>query len=414
MTEAGERPIQCRGALLVSALAAILLLGAMVPGTAGAAGRNRSIPHIKHLFIVVLENENADDTFGPDAPAYLAQKLPAKGLFMPNYYATGHFSLDNYISMISGQAPNPYTQADCPTYSDFLPGIAAPGGQVIGAGCIYPKQVKTIADQLRARGLRWRGYMEDMAAKAPQEPAACRHPEVGAVDDTQSAEVGDQYATRHNPFMYFHSVIDAVRSCKIHVVDYAKLANDLKRRRKTPSYSFITPNLCHDGHDSPCVDGEPGGLVSANRFLRSAIPPILHSPAFKDHGLVVINFDEAENDSSACCGEKSGPNTPSPGGIYPGPGGGRTGAVLLSPCIRPGTKTTVAYNHYSLLRSVEDNFGLAHLGYAAEPGLRPFGADVLNRPHCGKRRHRHHGHGHHKHRHHKHRGHRRGHHRRAA
>ncbi len=76
--------------------------------------------------------------------------------------------------------------------------------------------------------------------------------------------MGDQYATRHNPFMYFHSIIDDVSRCKTHVVDYTKLAKNLKKEKTTPAYSFITPNLCHDGHDSPCVDGEPGGLVSAN------------------------------------------------------------------------------------------------------------------------------------------------------
>ncbi len=375
-------------AVALCALAALAGLLGAAPGSAAAKGAKK-LPHIKHVFIVVLENENADDTFGPDAPKYLAKKLPSKGLLMPNYYGIGHFSNDNYLAMVSGQAPNPDTQADCEIYSDFIPGIRAADGQVIGVGCVYPASVKTIGNQLHAKGRRWRGYMEDMAAKAPAEPAACRHPDIG-VDDTQAAEAGDQYATRHNPFMYFHSIIDNVRDCKTHVVDYKKLTKDLRSRKRTPAYSFITPNLCHDGHDAPCVDGAPGGLVSANQFLRQAIPPIMHSAAYKDHGLIVITFDEAENDSSACCNEQSGPNTVSPGGILnPGPGGGRVGAVVLSPCIRPGTKTDEAYNHYSLLRSVEDNFGLAHLGYAGQDGLRPFGSDVLNKPRCGKKKHRH-------------------------
>ena len=51
--------------------------------------------------------------------------------------------------------------------------------------------------------------------------------------------------------------------------------------------------------------------------------------------------------------------------------------MLLSPFIRPGTTTSAQYNHYSLLRSIEDAFGLAHLGYAAAPGLRSFGSDVF-------------------------------------
>jgi hypothetical protein len=60
-----------------------------------------------------------------------------------------------------------------------------------------------------------------------------------------------------------------------------------------------------------------------------------------------------------------------------GPGGGRTGAVLLSRFIKPGTVSKVPYNHYSLLRSVEDVFGLPHLGYAGRAGLASFGRDVF-------------------------------------
>jgi hypothetical protein len=195
--------------------------------------------------------------------------------------------------------------------------------------------------------------------------------------------VGDQYATRHNPFMYFHSIIDEQKSCDAHDVDYSKLSHDLRKESSTPQFSFITPNLCHDGHDEPCVNGEPGGLVSANEFLQKAVPPILRSPAYEDRGLLIVTFDEAEaapgpGDSSACCGELSGPNTTNPGFIVPGPGGGRTGAVMISPCISPGTVSDQEYNHYSLLRSVEDLFGLDHLGYAGQDGLAPFGIDLWN------------------------------------
>jgi hypothetical protein len=63
-----------------------------------------------------------------------------------------------------------------------------------------------------------------------------------------------------------------------------------------------------------------------------------------------------------------------------GPGGGRIGAVLISRFVKPGTVSNVPYNHYSLLRSIEDMFGLDHLGYAGQQGLKPFGADVFTRP----------------------------------
>ncbi len=366
-----------------------LLLGA-VPTQAAAAPHADGTPKLGHVFVIVLENENAGSSFGPDAPSYLAKTLPARGAFLPNYYATGHLSLDNYLSMVSGQAPNPITQADCPFFTDFSPGTSAGDGQVIGSGCVYPPAVKTIADQLQSAGRNWAGYMEDMAAKAPAEPATCRHPDIGSFDDTQSAEVGDQYATRHNPFMYFHSIIDDQATCDAHVVDLSRLSQDLKRNRTTPAYSFITPNLCHDGHDEPCVDGQPGGLVSAADFLETTVPRILHSAAYAHRGMIIVTFDEAEAaggeaDSSACCNEHAGPNTPSPGGPTPGPGGGRVGAVLLSPCIAAGTVDKTPYNHYSMLRSAEDGLGLEHLGYAGQAGLEPFGSQTFTRPNCHER-----------------------------
>jgi hypothetical protein len=259
------------GLIAATAIAALtLLLPAVAQGQA-------EIPHIRHVFIVVLENESADATFGPASPApYLAARLRDRGLFAADYYATGHLSLDNYISMVSGQAPNVQTQTDCRYFTDFLPGIPAAGGQVIGSGCVYPRNVETIGNQLAADGRTWKGYMEDMGT-------SCRHPEIGARDDTQSAEVGDQYATRHNPFVYFHSIIDTA-TCAAHDVDFSEFHRDIRRARTTPNYSFITPNLCNDGHDEPCVDGRPGGLVQANRWLRREIPPILASPAYRRHG----------------------------------------------------------------------------------------------------------------------------------
>jgi len=321
----------------------------------------------------VLENKDYDQTFGHGSKApYLANTLRSQGLSLPNYYAIGHESLDNYIALVSGQAPNPVTQADCQAYQEFTPALPASDGQYVGMGCVYPSQVKTIADQLSARGLKWKGYMEDM--KPP-----CRHPALGAVDDTQKAEVGDQYATRHNPFMYFHSIIDSP-DCAKDVLDYRELAKDVRSPRTTPSYALIVPNLCNDGHDDPCVDDKshPGGLPKINAWLRREMPKLLASPGYRDDGLLIVTFDESDTDGSACCDEQHGPNTPNPAGPTPGPGGGRTGAVLISPFIRPGSVVSTPFNHYSLLRSMENLFGLSHLGYAGPAGLRAFGGDVYN------------------------------------
>src|SRR3954451_3135912 len=113
-------------------------------------------PPVGHVFVLVLENENASTTFGPDSPApYLSKTLPTLGAYVPEYYGVTHLSLGNYVAMVSGQGSNPQTQSDCQIYSDFAGGVIGPDGQALGNGCVYPATVKTIADQLRARGLTW-------------------------------------------------------------------------------------------------------------------------------------------------------------------------------------------------------------------------------------------------------------------
>jgi hypothetical protein len=325
---------------------------------------------VGHVFVINLENEDYDSAWGPSSPArYLNTTLVPEGKLLTQYYAIGHASLDNYIAEISGQSPNPATQGDCITYSDFVSKGTAPYGQALGSGCVYPRTVTTIADQLSAAHKTWRAYMEDMATP-------CRHPDLGTADDTIVTQPGDMYATRHNPFVYFHSIVDSP-VCAQNVVDFVSFDVDLQSIDTTPNLSFISPNLCHDGHDEPCIDGEPGGLASADEFLSEAVPDILASPAYKADGLLIITFDEGQlTSTAACCNTPVSPNAEKPG--LGGPGGGRVGTLLLSPRVRGGTTDATPYNHYSLLCSLEDIFGLAHLGFAGAPGLACFGRDVYD------------------------------------
>ncbi len=366
-------------------LTALLCISALLGLSASAAART---PSVGHVFVIVLENENAEVTFGPDSPApYLSQTLPSQGAFLPEYYAVTHLSLGNYIAMVSGQGSNPETQADCQFFTEFLAAGFGPDGQALGQGCVYPASVKTVADQLTARGLTWKGYMEDMGNDTTREAALCGHPDINTRDKTQTATPQDQYAARHNPFVYFHSIIDDHVSCEQRDVPLTQLPADLAKAKNTPSFSFITPDLCNDGHDGDgtpgsCADGGPGGLVAADAFLREWVPRITGSAAFKRDGLLVVTFDEAEAegetaDASACCNQAQFPNTPNNGGPTPGRGGGRVGAVALSPFIRAGTVTSHPYNHFSFLRTVEGLFGLPFLGYAATPDPGSFGADVF-------------------------------------
>ncbi|MHB1570312.1 MAG: alkaline phosphatase family protein, partial [Solirubrobacteraceae bacterium] len=344
---------------------------------------------IRHVFVIVLENESEATSFGASSPApYLARTMVSHGAFVPNYYGTGHYSNDNYISMISGQAPNPSNQADCPVFANFPAGPLGSHGQQPGSGCVYPADVPTIASQLDSAGLPWRDYAESMGADPTREAATCGHPAVGSPDNTEVATGTDLYATRHNPFVYFHSIIDNAKLCSSHVVNLDKLGSDLANVSRTANYTYIVPDLCSDGHDAPCPGtgalAGPGGLAQVNSFLSTWVPRITASPAFRQDGLLIVTFDEAVGDSSSCCGEITGLSGSSPGGGEPGPnsGGGKVGAVLLSPCIAPGTVSDRPYNHFTMLGSVENIFGLSHLGYAGLPGERYFGSDIFNRQ-CG-------------------------------
>jgi phosphatidylinositol-3-phosphatase len=356
------------------------LLTAVLPACARAATAPQ--PPIRHVFIIVLENESASVTFGPGSPApYLSKTLTAQGAYLPRYDATGHNSNDNYIAMISGQAPNPQNQGDCQVFDDVVPGTIGSFGQAQGTGCVYPTPVRTIADQLGAAGFTWRDYNQGMGSDPSRETAVCAHPALNSFDNTQSATAADMYATRHNPFVYFHSIIDDTTLCNTHVVNLDRLPQDLSSASRTANYTFITPDLCNDGHDAPCADGEPGGLAQADTFLKAWVPQITASPAFRQDGLLIVTFDEAAtSDASSCCGEIPGPGSPEPG--ESGPGGGDVGAVVLSPCIAPGTVSQTSYNHYTMLGSVENLFGLSHLGYAGLPGETYFSSDIFNRA-CG-------------------------------
>jgi hypothetical protein len=343
-----------------------------------------ALPPIRHVFVLLLENHSYAVTFGQQSPApYLARTLPAQGALLTHYYAIGHASLGNYVALVSGQAPNEATQLDCPTFADFKASAARldAHGQLPGSGCVYPPLVKTLPEQLEAAGLTWKAYMEDMGKDPARESATCGHVPLGALETTNVAKRSDQYAAKHNPFVYFHSIIDDQARCDAHVVNLERLPQDLQSAATTANYIFITPNLCDDGHDPECVDGRRGGLFAIEVFLRTWVPLIERSPAFQADGMLVITFDESDSvgpaGSAACCGEKPLPGARfSPG--FGGPGGGRIGAVVLSRFVKPGTVSAVPYNHYSLLRTVEAIFSLPPLGYAAEPDLAPFGSDVFS------------------------------------
>ena len=391
----GRRRLLAAAVFLLVLAACTSTAGRPGPGTGTAgtpAGSGSAVPGglraIRHVWVIELENQGYAQSFGtPSADPYLARTLPQMGALLENYYAIGHSSAANYVAQISGQAPDLGTQSDCPIWLPFAGHVVAgPYHQVLGEGCVYPAAVPTLGNQLSAAGRSWAAYLQDMGNAPARDTTvatargpACGHPATWAIDHTQKAAQGDQYAARHDGFTFFRSVTGNQAYCDAHILSFRPLPGDLTRASTTPAFSWISPNLCDDGHDAPCVTGAPGGLAQADAFLSQWVPTIMAAPAYRDGGLILITFDEG-SDSAACCGEASGfspdhPNVPLPG--KNGPGGGRIGTVVLSPLIRPGTVSTVNYNHYSLLRTIEDIFGLRHLGDAAMPQVRSFGPDVF-------------------------------------
>ena len=394
---------------LAAALAAVLL---------GACNDDASEPQpIRHVFVIMLQSKSFTSTFAADSKApYLSKTLPAEGALLRQYHGTAHISTPNYIALLSGQSVSLATAWGCGIYSDFVLTGMADLGQAIGTGCVYPASIKTLPDQLKAVNLSWKGYMEDLGTDPTRARATCGYPTLNARDRTQSSRApslalpnGDMYAVRHNPFVYFHSIIDSP-DCDTQVVNLNQLENDLKAIDTTANFTWITPGMCHGGHDTPCVNGEPGGLASADAFLQKWVPLITASPAFKRDGLLVITFDQGAPTSSfspdgktqtyvfageACCDQQPGPNVIFPitqsfpkeltrlpydiETITQRHGGGRVGAVMLSPFIKPGTVSDTPYNHYALLRTLEDLFAVGgYLGYAGQEGLKAIGNDVFN------------------------------------
>ncbi len=316
------------------ALAATLVLGAVTPAGAHSSRPWRKPHHLDHIFVIVLENYKTEDVTATAMPYLFG--VTQGGATLDAMYGVDHASLSNYIAMTSGNPPNASTKADCFQYDCMF---EAPSDRNLG-------------DQLEETGRTWKAYMESM-------PAPCTHPTVSGSLDPYL--VG--YATRHNPFMYYRDIVGpdiSVKTprCEAHDVPLTQLGTDLANR-DLPNYAMIVPNTCNDAHDR----GANCALPTADAWLAANVPAILASKDFGKHGALIVTFDESEGaDTRGCCGNSAG------GKIFT--------AVVSRSVANPGTHTSTPYNHYSVLRTIEDNFGLDCLGHACDASTQPFGSDV--------------------------------------
>jgi acid phosphatase len=168
-----------------------------------------------------------------------------------------------------------------------------------------------LATQLEVKGRTWKSYLEDL-------PRPC----------FKGAFSGG-YAKKHDPFAYWSST-DCRRRVSSKVLD-----RDL-RRGTLPDFALVVPNQCNDMHDCSVAHGD--------RYLSQLVPRLLK--ALGPHGYLVLTFDEGTSNRH---------------------GGGQIPTVVAGPDVVPGRASTTFVNHYGVLRTIEDTFGLEHLGAAADP-----------------------------------------------
>jgi hypothetical protein len=352
-----------------------------------SAGSKATLAAIKHVWVVMLSDEPYATAFGPSSPAhYLTGTLERQGKLLLRYYAVAHEQLANEIALLSGQGPTEATAANCPTYSEIAPAGSGADGQVLGNGCVYPASTPTLMGQLTAKHLSWKAYVEGIGEAG--DPPACAHPALGAADPSsapptaQSAVPG--YQTSRNPFVYFQGIAGSP-ACAADDVGIDALGGDLASEARTPSFSYIAPGPCDDGSPTACAPGKASGMVAADSFLHEIVSQILSSKAYKKNGLLAITVDEAPSsgefeDSSSCCGQPRFPNLPAPSSAAAAlgaQGGGQVGLLLLSPFVKGGGLVQETYNHFSLLATIEQVFGLAKLGYAGLPEVKAFSAGLF-------------------------------------
>ncbi len=250
-----------------------------------------STPTFSHVYLVLEENHGYGSVIGGGAMPYLSSLASRYGL-ATQYYANTHPSIGNYFMLTTGQII---------TNDDNFKGLVT---------------ADNIVRQLTAAGRTWKCYAESL-------------PYAGYLDDDAHS-----YDKSHNPFAYLSDVVSNVAEAG-NIVPFSQFASDVARRA-TPNYSFIVPNLLDDAHD--------GTLAQADEWLKVNIAPLISSDFFREDGLLIIIFDEAERSDVKF-------------------GGGHIVWVVVSAKAKPSYRSNTVYQHQSTLR-----FTIAALGLTSFPG----------------------------------------------
>jgi phosphatidylinositol-3-phosphatase len=274
--------------------------GSAHPGRPLALGPVASLPRsaTSHVIVMVMENEESSDIVGNPAARYANALIRRYGLATRSF-AVSHPSLPNYLALTSGSTHG--IASDCTEC-----GVDA----------------ANIVDQLEAARISWKAYLED-------EPSTC-FPGAGA----------GGYAKKHNPFIHYADIAGSPRRCG-HLVGFTALASDLSAGT-LPTYAWISPNLCDDGHDC--------GVAGGDRFLARTVPALLHE--LGPHGFLIVTWDEGSSDRG-CCGSSAH--------------GGHIATILAGAQVRRGARESTPVDHYGVLATVEEALGLPLLSGAGDP-----------------------------------------------
>ncbi len=281
---------------LLVGVAVVALLGAFTLTTARPSAAANGVPAFSHIFQIVMENKEYSSIIGSSSAPYTNSLANQYGL-ATKYYGIRHPSLPNYLAMIGGDTFGITT--DC-------------------TSCFV--SATNLVDQLEPAGKTWKAYMESM-------PSPCF---IGS---------SGQYVQKHNPFIYFDDIRKNTTRCN-KIVPFTQFATDLQNNT-VPNYAWITPNLCNDTHDCSINTGD--------NWLKTWVPKILASSAWKQNGVLFITYDEGSS-TAGCCTYATG---------------GHIVTLVISPLGKAAYRSTVAYDHYSLLHTIESAWGLSALAKAA-------------------------------------------------
>ena len=361
------------GALaILVAVAGVLWFPASVPGR--AAGNDSAVPRYAHIFVIVLENKDQNQVMDPSAAPNIARLGKTYGI-ASHFYAEVHPSEGNYVALVSGDT---YGIHDDDAYYCHA-GMQDPHCEK-SSGPGYTNHTVSqpdIGSQLDTAGLSWKGYYESI----PQPGSGA----VVAGDPSWGAAAShwELYASKHSGFINFAAVQNSPRRTSL-LVGFDQLDRDLASGTM-PSFALIVPNQCNDMHGldpkdytadvaaaipQDCLHNNAAGLISrGDAEVNRLMAKIQASPVWKssDNVAVVITFDEGSSDTPlGCCGidPKSVANF----------GGGLIPTVVITNHGPRGVVDNTQYSHYSLLRTIEDAFGIKeYIGHAADTnaGVQP-------------------------------------------